>query len=108
MADYTYEQLKHMKVDELREIAAGLEHEAVKGHTQLNKDHLIPALCEALGIEAHEHHEVVGIDKTKIKAEIKELKVARTAALEGKDSAGLKIVRKKIHRLKRELRSHMV
>ena len=51
MADYTYEQMKHLTVDELREIAAGLEDDAVKGYTQLNKDHLIPVLCKALGID---------------------------------------------------------
>lgn len=107
MADYTYEQLKHMKVDELREIASGLDHEAVEGHTQLNKDHLVPALCTALGIEAHEHHEVVGIDKSKIKAEIRNLKKARLTALEAKDKAELMKVRRRIHRLKHELRSHM-
>ena len=30
---YTYEQLKEMTVAELREIAKGIEHDAVKGHT---------------------------------------------------------------------------
>ena len=28
---YTYEELKHKTVAQLREIAAGIEHEAVKG-----------------------------------------------------------------------------
>jgi len=44
---HTYEELKKKKVAELREIAKGLEHEAVKGYTQLNKDHLLKALCKA-------------------------------------------------------------
>ena len=60
MADYTYEELKAKTVAEMRAIAKGLEHEAVKGYSQLNKAHLLPAVCQALGIEAYEHHHVVG------------------------------------------------
>ena len=71
---HTYEELKKMTVEELREIAAGLDHEAVQGYTQTNKEHLLPALCTALGIEARAHHEVKGVDKAKIKGRIKELK----------------------------------
>ena len=41
---YTFDQLKGMTVAQLREIAAGIEHEAVKGYTQLNKEHLLTAL----------------------------------------------------------------
>ncbi|HEY9432235.1 MAG TPA: hypothetical protein VI260_12305 [Blastocatellia bacterium] len=36
MAERDYEELKHKTVAQLREIAAGIEHDAVKGHTQLN------------------------------------------------------------------------
>jgi hypothetical protein len=61
---HTYEELKGKTVAELREVAAGIEHEAVQGYTQLHKDQLLPALCKALGIEAHVHHEVIGVDKT--------------------------------------------
>ena len=60
MADYTYEELKEKTVAELREIAKGLDHEATTGYSQLNKAHLLPAVCTALGIVAHEHHQVVG------------------------------------------------
>ncbi len=56
MADHTYEELKKKTVAELREIAKDLKHEAIKGYSQLNKEHLLPALCQALGIDAHEHH----------------------------------------------------
>jgi hypothetical protein len=59
--DYTFEQLKHKTVAELREIAKGNEHEALQGYTQLNKEHLLVALCKALGIK-QEHHDVVGVD----------------------------------------------
>ena len=100
----TFEELKKKNVAELREIASGMEHEAVKGYTQLNKEHLLKAVCEALGIEMHAHHEVVGIDKTKIKARIRELKKRRDEALNAHNHAELKTVRRQIHRLKRTLR----
>lgn len=99
---YTYEQLKHMTVAELREIAKGTEGEIVQGYTQLNKEHLVGALAKALGIQ-HEHHEVVGVDKAAIKSRIRELKQKREAALAAHDHAELKMVRRTIHRLKRQI-----
>ncbi len=99
---YTFEQLKHKTVAELREIAKGIEHEAVQGYTQLNKEHLIVAISKALGIQ-HEHHEVVGVDKAAIKARIRELKKKREEALTAHDHAQLKVVRRTIHRLKRQI-----
>ena len=100
--DYTYEQLKHKTVAELREIAKGIEHEAVQGYTQLNKEHLLVAISRALGIQ-HEHHEVVGVDKAAIKSRIKELKKKRDEALSAHDRVQLKTVRRTIHRLKRQI-----
>lgn len=108
MAEHTYEELKHLNIAELRELAAGIEHEAVQGYTQLNKDHLIPALCTALGIEMHEHHEVVGIDKAKVKAEIRQFKQQRDEALAGGDKVAYKYALRAIHRRKHELRKSMV
>ncbi|HET6853329.1 MAG TPA: hypothetical protein VFH46_13575 [Pyrinomonadaceae bacterium] len=102
MAEVTYEQLRHKTVAELRDMAKGIEHEAVQGYTQMNKDHLIVALSKALGIQ-HEHHAVVGVDKSSIKARIRELKTQRAAALEAHDRAQLKVVRRSIHRLKRRI-----
>lgn len=99
---YTYEQLKHMTLADLREIAKGNEQEVVQGYTQMNKEHLIGALAKALGIQ-HTHHDVVGIDKSSIKARIRQLKTQRAAALEAHDHAQLKAVRKNIHRLKRQI-----
>lgn len=99
---YTYEELKHKTVADLREIAKGIEHEAVQGHTQMNKDHLITALAKALGIQ-HTHHDVVGVDKASIKARIRQLKTQREAALTAHDNAQLKVVRRTIHRLKRRI-----
>ncbi len=105
---YTYQELKEKTVAELREIAKGLEHEAVQGATQMNKERLLKALCTALDIDMHEHHQVVGIDKTAVKAKIRELKRKRAEVLAAKDYAQLRQVRRRIHRLKRQLRRAMV
>src|SRR5215211_5324635 len=102
MAEVTYEQLRHKTVAELRDLAKGIDHEAVQGYTQMNKDHLIVALSKALGIQ-HEHHSVVGVDKSSIKARIRELKTQRKTALDAHDRAQLKMVRRTIHRLKRRI-----
>ncbi|HEX6044712.1 MAG TPA: hypothetical protein VFZ22_09520 [Pyrinomonadaceae bacterium] len=99
---YTFEELKHKTVADLRDIAKGIEHEAVQGYTQMNKDHLLVALSKALGIQ-HEHHDVVGVDKFSIKAKIRELKTQRAAAIAAHDHAQLKVVRRTIHRLKRRI-----
>lgn len=102
MAELTYEQLRHKTLAELRDMAKDSEHEAVQGYTQLNKEHLVVALAKALGIQ-HEHHSAVGIDKSSIKARIRELKMQRAAAIEAHDNAQLKVVRRTIHRLKRRI-----
>jgi len=102
--EHTFKELKHSTVAQLREIAAGIEHEAVQGYTQLNKDHLLEAICKALNIDMYEHHEVVGIDKSKVKAEIKALKNDRDKFLEAHDHKELKRVRKDIKQLKNKLR----
>ena len=99
---HTYEELKHKTVAELREIAKGIEHDAVQGYTQMNKGHLLIAISNALGIQ-HEHHDVVGVDKAGIKARIRELKTKRQSALDAHDHAQLKMVRRTIHRLKRQI-----
>jgi DNA-binding IclR family transcriptional regulator len=100
---YTHNELKHKTLAELRDIAKDIEHEAVQGYTQLNKEHLVVALCKALNIEMHEHHDVVGIDKSSIKSRIKELKKRRDAAIASHDHAQLKNARRSIHRLKRQI-----
>jgi len=100
---YTHHELKHKTLAELRDIAKDLEHDAVKGYTQLNKEHLVIALCQALNIDIHEHHDVVGIDKAAIKSRIRALKVKRGEALSAHDHAALKKTRRSIHRLKRQI-----
>ncbi len=100
---HTFEELKAKTVAELREIAAGITHDAVQGYTQLNKEHLVAALCKALNIDMHKHRQVVGIDKTAVKNQIKELKKKRDGALDSHDHVQLKAIRHQIHELKREL-----
>jgi hypothetical protein len=105
---YTYEQLHLMTVGELRDIAKDLSHDAVKGFSTMHKEKLLPALCHALGIEAHVHHEVVGVNKSAIKAEIRKLKTVRETNIKEKNSAALRETRRKIRELKRKLRKAMV
>jgi hypothetical protein len=105
---HSYEELSTMTVAQLREIAATVDHEAVQGATQMNKEHLLPALCKALGIETHAHHEAVGIDKPAMKSKIRELKGKRDEAIKAGDHAGLRRVRRRVHRLKRRIRQHTV
>jgi len=104
--EHTYDELKKKTVAQLREIASGMEHEAVQGYTQLNKEHLLTALCNALNIDSHKRHAVkaAGIDKKKIKSQMKALKKERDAALESHDHPQLKTVRRKMHELRRTLR----
>ncbi|MGB7218337.1 MAG: hypothetical protein WBD07_05970 [Vicinamibacterales bacterium] len=105
---YTYHELKEKTIQELREIAKTVEqHEAVQGYSQLNKDHLLPALCKALGIDAKEHHQAAGIDKTAIKSKMSELKKARAAAIAAHDGDKLKAVRRHYHSLNRQIRAHL-
>src|SRR3982751_6222311 len=100
---YTHNELKHKTLAELRDIAKDIQHDAVQGYTQLNKDHLVTAICQALNIEMHEHHDVVGIDKASIKSRIKALKTKRNEAITAHDRAALKKTRRSIHRLKRQI-----
>ena len=106
---YTYHELKGKTIQELRDIAKDVqEHDAVQGFSQMNKDHLLPALCKALGIPVHEHAEVVGIDKPAIKAKMRELKRKRDDAIASRDSALVKSLRRQIHGLNREIRRHIL
>jgi DNA-binding IclR family transcriptional regulator len=111
MADFTYEQLHKMTVGELRDIAKEIEDERLQGHSQLHKEQLLPVLCAVLGVEAHAHHEVVGIDKAAVKQQIRALKAQRDALIAAKTREArseLRDVRRKIHRLNRRLRRAMV
>ena len=103
----TYEELKAKTIAELREIARNIVHPAVQGYSQMNKEHLLPAMCEALGIDSREHHQVVGIDKAGIKKKIRDLKHLRDQAMQTADHPQLRDIRRQIHHLNHQLRSHM-
>lgn len=105
---YSYEDLKKKTVEELREIAKGIEHDAVHGYTQMNKEHLLPAVCKALGIDTHGHHQVVGLDKKAIKARMQKLRDERAKALQAHDRQQLKAIRRQLHRLNRRIRAATV
>lgn len=105
---HTYEELSKMTIAQLREIAAGVDHEAVTGHTQMHKDQILNALVTALGIEGHAHHEVVGLDKSKVKARIKVLKAKRAEAMTNKDAQALKRIRHDLKVLRHKIRKATV
>ncbi|MCF6290554.1 MAG: hypothetical protein L3J03_06130 [Desulfobacterales bacterium] len=99
--EVTYGELRKKTVAELREMAKGIEHDAIRGYTQLNKEKLLQALCTALGIEAHKKKVARGGKSGTLRARIRAVKVERDAALAERDSSRLKQVRKQLRRLKR-------
>jgi hypothetical protein len=105
---YTFHELKEKTVGELRDIAKDIKHDAVQGYTQLNKEHLLVAICKALNIPVHEHKDVIGIDKLGMKAKIRALKVERATAIEAGDHAKLKAIRRQIHGVNRQIKKHLV
>jgi hypothetical protein len=102
---HTYEELKKKTVAELREIAKDLSHDAVQGFTQMNKEHLLPAICKALGIEAFEHHAAMSAAKAETKAKMRQLKAARAKAMTAGDPAALRSLRRQYHALNHDLRT---
>jgi hypothetical protein len=106
---HTYEELKKKTVAELRDIAAEIQHDALQGYSQLNKEHLLVQLCKALNISMLSHHKVaMGEAKVRIKSKIKELKVKREEAIKAGKHDDLKYLRRRMHFLKRNLRKAAV
>ena len=105
---HTYEELHSMTVAQLREVAKDMDSEELRGYSSMHKEDLLKVLCEALGIEAHAVHHVVGLDKAKVKVEIRQLKVQRQTAIDSGDHKELKRIRRQIHRLKRQIRKATV
>lgn len=106
---YTYEQLHGMTIAELREIAKGVHTDMVQGYTQMNKEHLLPALCKALGIDTHAHHHLAeGFNKAGVKARMKALKAERAKAIGAHDHEKLKALRRELHSLNHQIRAHTV
>jgi 16S rRNA C967 or C1407 C5-methylase (RsmB/RsmF family) len=106
--DYTFEELKKKNVSQLREIAAGIDHAEVQGYTQMHKDHLLAALCKALGIDMFEHHVAKNAHKSEIKTKINKLKTKRDEAIAEHNHSELRNIRRQIHYLKRILRKAAV
>ena len=104
---HTYHELRQMTVVQLRELAKELNQEAVQGFSQMNKDHLLPAICRALNIDTLAHHTATGVDKPTIKAKIRQLKHDRDRALDAHDHVLLKNIRRQMHALNRQIRAHM-
>lgn len=104
--EHTYEELKKMTVAQLRDLASTLDHEAVQGYTQLNKEHLLPAICQALGIDAHEHHtSAATAEKHMIKSKMRELKAAADQARLAGDYEKAHELRRAHHHLNHALRT---
>jgi hypothetical protein len=106
--EHTFEELSSKNVTQLREIAEGMDHEALHGYKTMRQEQLVKALCSAFGIEARAERKIVGINRGEIKARIKKLKVQREKALEEHNHKELKLVRRKIRGLKREIRKATV
>ena len=102
---HTYEELKKKTIAELRDIAKDLQHEAVQGYTQLNKEHLLPALCKALGIDTHAHHAAAIAEKAAVKAKMREIGAEKAKALESGDHDLVRQLRRQYHRLNHSLRA---
>ena len=103
----TFHELKGKTLAQLRDIAKDVKDERVQGFSQMNKEHLLPALCQSLGIAVREHHGVTGIDKGSVKSQLRELKRQREAALETHDHEALHSLRRQIHHLNHQIRAHM-
>lgn len=104
---YTFPELKHKNLADLKDIAKDITP-AVQGYTQMNKEHLIDAICKALNIDMHIHREVKGIDKSAVKAKIKEWQKKRDEALASGNRESLRTALDHIHNLKHQLRKSMV
>jgi hypothetical protein len=101
---YSYEELRKKTIAELRDIAKDVHHDAVQGYTQLNKEHLLPALCLALGIDAHAHHAAHGEIKFTTRGRLRELRTKRQQAITTGDRETLKAIRREYHHLNHKLR----
>src|SRR6187402_3326304 len=95
----TFHELQKIRVVELRQMAAKY---GVEGTSAWKKPQLIEYLAEKLGIDRHAHGPL-GIDKVAAKKQLHALKADRDAALNAHDAKLLKQLRRKMHRLKRQI-----
>ena len=101
---HTFDELHQMTVAGLREIAETQNADDVKGFKSLKKAQLLALVCKVLGVDDHEHHTAQGINKAAIKAQMRQLRIARNAAIDAHDHKELRVVRRKIHSLNRQIR----
>jgi hypothetical protein len=102
---HTYEELKKKTIADLRDIAKDIEHDAVQGYTQMNKDHLLPAICKALGIDPHEHRAAALAQKSAMKTKMRAIKAARAEALASGDAILARNLRHQYHAMNHVLRT---
>ena len=95
----TFHELQKIRVVELRQMAAKY---GVEGTSAWKKPQLIDYLAGKLGIDRHAHGPL-GIDKVATKQQLHALKAERDAALKAHDAKLLKQLRRKMHRLKRQI-----
>jgi hypothetical protein len=100
---YTFKQLRDMKVTQLQEIAKGLQSPELEGYSTMHKDHLLPKLCKVLNVPTH--HIAHGEAKTKLKAVIRKLEAKRDEKQKAGDHAQAATARHQIHVLKHKLRN---
>ena len=93
-----------------RQITAAREQQVVDAtlHTKPPRATHLPVVCQALGIDAHEHHHVVGgFDKSATKAKMRSLKAKLQAELDAHDHGKVKALRRQLHRLNHQVRAHV-
>ncbi len=89
MTKFKFEDLSKKTVAQLREIAEGMEHEALQDPAKMPKGKLLAALCQALGIEAGESPEKTVPDKEPAAQESKAAEVSEKK-VEGQEPAAQK------------------
>jgi hypothetical protein len=94
-----FHELQKIRVVELRQMAA--KH-GVEGTSAWKKEQLINYMAEKLGIDRHAHGPL-GIDKVAVKKQLHALRAERDQALGAHDAKQLKTIRRKMHRLKRQI-----
>jgi len=97
-----WHELEKMKVTDLREMAK--EKLGIEGTSGMHKDQLVEALAKDMGIAKPHKVAQGGVEKTKIKQQIRALKEKRSEALLAHDHAALHTIRHEIHKQKRKLR----
>ncbi|MBU2516063.1 MAG: transcription termination factor Rho [Proteobacteria bacterium] len=91
-----------MTAKELREY--GLELGDIMGVHSMNKEELLTAIKEALGISDESGSKLFAKEIAKVKVQIKELKTGRVTARESGDKKQVEMLRKRIGRLKKKTR----